>query len=283
MRVLKILLVILFVCVFICSCDNLHIITGESDNLTVMEYKLVKPTEQELENLINELSDPLGMHQNDYNCETDNTYEHMFLSNDLLYVYPDNERSVIKYIAKPLNYYYTKYPSSPCWFLNFYEDDPLLKFGEIPKECYNDDGFVDGGIAEEYYKSKNTARIDMTLGYNKYSGPYIDWLVEGVWNGKINHEDCFEFESTRTKLYYHDRYYYTAIICGDKGGPGVWTVLDNVSITKIDDYRYEIFYDVDRYEDEFCGKGKAIVGLKEASNGFRFWSIFSIDYTERES
>lgn len=283
MRLLKTALFLLFICTVICSCDNSNSGTSENDNPAVIEYKLVKPTEEDLDNLVIELRDPLGMHQYDYDCETDNTYEHMFLTNDLWYVYPDNERSVATNIAEPLNYYYNSYPSSPCWHLLFYENDPLLKFGAIPEECYNDEGFVDGNIAFEHYKSQNIDWTDMTLGYIKHSGQYIDWLVEGVWNGKINHKDYFEFERTNTKLYYHNGYYYTAILYGDKGGPGVWTVLDNVNISELDENKYEITYDVEDDEGKLFGNGKAIVGLKEASNRFRFWSIFSIDYTERES
>lgn len=107
---------------------------------------------------------------------------------------------------------------------------------------------------------------------------FADWVVDGVWNGKINHKDYFEFESTHTKLYYHNGYYYTVIVCGDKGGPGVWTILDNVNITKIDDYKYEISYGVEDENGRLYGAGKAIVGLKESKDGFRFWSIYSIDY-----
>ena len=116
----------------------------------------------------------------------------------------------------------------------------------------------------------------MCIGYNKFSAEYIDWLVEDVWNGKVDHATFFEFEDG-TKLYYHDSYYYTPALVGDRGG-GVFFSPHIESLTPLENNLFKLEYHLSDDINRCASRNMAVIGLKEKNDGSRFWSIFSIDY-----
>lgn len=61
-------------------------------------------------------------------------------------------------------------------------------------------------------------------------------------------------------------------------GGGVFYETKILEMTELDGYRYELKLDVLDSSDEHACFATAVVGMKESSNGFRFWSIYSIDY-----
>lgn len=244
-------------------------ITSETTNQ--ITYKIVPATEQEIEEIGYRLLPILGMYQKDYNCYYDSIYDDMFSYNILEYIYPDYDEEVEKYIAEPL---YKSERGIVRWSKLIYENDPLGKFPPIPKELYNEDGEVDEKLA--YSLPDNFKWTDMVLGYNKYSGEYIDWLVEGVWNGKADHNTFFKFEDG-TLCYYCDGHYYTPELAGDRGG-GIFFGPVVQYVNPIEDNKYSVGYLIVDAVGEPVGSGTAVLAMKETKNSFRFWSIFSIDY-----
>lgn len=239
------------------------------DNL---DYKLVQPNRGELQAISYDLLDILSFFHDDYDCTKDNIYDYLFSHNRLGCVYP-NDDDVI-FVSKPLQDSEWDYMR---WSLyDVPQKDPLGKFPEIPQEIYDENGSINRYFATDYYEVAGTPWLEMCIGYNKFSGEYIDWLVEDVWNGKPDHETFFEFED-RTLLYYHDGYYYTPALAGDRGGGGVY----NIHVEGLTQFannliklEYHLTDDIDRCNSH----NTAIIGLKEKEDGSRFWSIFSVDY-----
>lgn len=233
------------------------------------EYKLVTPTQKELNEIAVRLDPILSMYLSDYDCEKDNIYEVLFSYDHLGYVYPEYDDEVAEYISKPL---VVNTENNFClWDVSgIYHKDPLNKFA-IPDEVYDEEGNVDYDRIDELYSDGNYVAI----GYNMFSGAYVDWLVEGVWNSKTDHETFFEFDDG-TQLYYHEGNYYTPELLGGRGG-GIMNTPHIQTVTPLDDNKYEIEYYIahDVEPDYYC---KAVIGLKESADGFRFWSIFSIDF-----
>ncbi len=240
------------------------------------EYKLVTPTQEELDEIAVRLDPILSMCSSDYDCQKDNIYEILFSYDHLDYAYPEYDDEVAEYIAKPLvvntenNFY--------LWDVSgIYHKDPLNKFA-IPDEVYDEDGKVDYDKITELYSDGNIVAI----GHNMFSGAYIDWLVEGVWNSKADHESFFEFEDG-TLLYYYDGNYYTPELLGGRGG-GIMNKPYVQEITPLGDNKYKMIYyrnDGDDYIDKpvYNKWYETVIGLKETQDGFRFWSIFEFKYT----
>ena len=241
----------------------------------VPKYRIVEPTQEELGEITNRLDYILSMFHKDYDCKNDNIYEYLFVHNNLDYVYPQYDEEVSEYISPPLRY---RESGSMSWYIyEIPQNDPLGKFIKIREEFYDENGNIDLDKAYEL-STIDGIFVDEeqpTIGHNMFSGAYIDWLVEGVWNGKVDHETFFEFKDG-TLLYYHDGNYYTPELLDDRGG-GIMNTPHIQKITPLDGNKYEIEYyitdDVD--PNHYC---KAVIGLKENTDGFRFWSIFSIDY-----
>ncbi len=238
------------------------------------DYKLVQPEWNELQMIPCDLNYILSMFHNDYDCTKDNIYDYLFHYNHIDYVYPQCDYYFEKYVSKPLEYSETGYR---YWYLlGVPEQDPLEKFPEIRQEFYDENGNLDTDLAWNYYESVGTSRFERCIGYNKFSGEYIDWLVEGVWNGKADHETFFEFEDG-TLLYYHDGYYYTPEIFYDRGG-GIFFGPHIENLTPLENNLFKLEYHLTDDIDRCDSHNTAIIGLKEKEKGFRFWSIFSIDY-----
>lgn len=237
-----------------------------------LAYKIVPATEQEIEEIGDRLYIAVGMYFDDYDYTVDNIYDSLFEYNKMGYIEPKYDQEVTQYICEP--YYYTDYGLAR-WDEAITEEDPLSLFGEIPEEIYDENGNYNEDVAREI--SNSMARGEqLRIGYNRFSGEYIDWLVEGVWNGKIDHDTFFEFEDG-TLCYYYDGDYYTPEFFPDgRGGP--MFLPDVISVTPLPDNKYEVIYSVKGEWDEPMFYGKVTVAMKEADNGFRFWSIFSIDY-----
>lgn len=237
------------------------------------DYKLVKPDRGELQMISSDLESILSFFHNDYDCTKDNIYDYMFKYNQLDYVYP-NYLDTVVFNSQPL-----RDAESGCsrWYLPAVpQKDPLGKFPEIPQEIYDENGNIDLYFATDFYEKAGVPWLEMCIGYNKFSGEYIDWLVEDVWNGKADHETHFEFKDG-TLLYYHDGYYYTPALAGFKGGGGVYNIhIEN--LTPLDNNLFRLEYHHTDDTDRCSSENTAIIGLKEKEDGSRFWSIFSIDY-----
>lgn len=243
------------------------------------EYKLVMPTQKELDEIGIRLDPILSMFSHNYDCEKDNIYEFLFSHDHLSYTYPEYDDEVTKYIAKPL----ATNGENNCRFWDIsgiYQKDPLNKF-KIPDEVYDKSGSIDYDRINELYSDGNIVAI----GHNMFSGAYIDWLVEGVWNGKVDHETFFEFEDG-TLLYYYDGNYYTPELWSGRGG-GIMNRSYIQEVTPIGDNKYKMVYyrnDGNDFGDESeCNVWfETVIGLKETRDGFRFWSIFEIKQIKAE-
>ena len=80
--------------------------------------------------------------------------------------------------------------------------------------------------------------------------------------------------------YYYNGFYYTQETVGDRGDYG-YMELEMNSIIPLDDNKYEIEYYI--VDVEPIIKGKSVIAMKESQDGFRFWSIYSIDTEEIDS
>jgi len=237
------------------------------------DYKLVQPNLGELQMITSDLDYILSMFHNDYDCTKDNIYDYLFRYNHLDYVYP-NYLDTVVFTSEPLQE--SEWGNMRWYLLEVPQKDTLGKFPEIPEEVYDENGNIDKDLAWGYFETSGTPWHKMCIGYNKFSGEYIDWLVEDVWNGKTDHKTFFEFEDG-TLLYYHDDYYYTPALLGDRGD-GVFyrPHIENVIPLENNLFKLEYHLDDDIY---WCDShNTAIIGLKEKDDGSRFWSIFCIDY-----
>lgn len=253
-----------------------------SEPLKKQEYKLVTPTQEEFDEIAERLNPILSMFLFDYDCEKDNIYEFLFSYDHLGYVYPEYDNEVAEYIAKPLAVNFEK----NTWFWDIteiYEDDPLKLF-PISDVSYDENGNLDIDKAYAFCKDGITYTRSAVIGHNMFSGAYIDWLVEGVWNGKVNHDTYMQFDNENpTQVYYFDGNYYTPEYPLDRGG-GIMNTPYIQEITPLEDNKYKMIYyknDGDDYGDEpvYNMWYEAVIGLKETQDGFRFWSVFGFKYT----
>ena len=240
------------------------------------EYKLVMPMQEEFDEIAERLDPILSMFHRDYDCEKDNIYEFLFVYDRFYYSYPEYDNEVAEYIAKPLTVNFEN--GFLFWdVVGICEDDPLKIF-PISDVSYDENGNLDLDKAYEYCRDELTYTRSAVIGHNMFSGAYIDWLVEGVWNGKVNHDTYMQFDNQNpTQIYYYDGNYYTPEYPLDRGG-GIFFSPAIDSITPLNDGRYEILYTLYDEVDEKLSENKAIIGMKETADGFRFWSIYSIDY-----
>lgn len=236
------------------------------------DYKLVQPEPSELQMITSELDYILSMFHEDYDCTKDNIYDYLFSYNELGFVYPNINRVVFE--SEPLQE--SEWGSMRWCLLEVPQKDPLGRFPKIPQEIYDENGNIDEDFAYEYFETPGTPWLEMCIGYNKFTGEYIDWLVEDVWNGKTDHETVFEFEDG-TALYYHDGYYYTPALAGYKGG-GIFYAPHIENLTPLENNLFKIEYHLTDDINRCTSCNTAIIGLKEKEDGSRFWSIFSIDY-----
>ena len=247
------------------SCEDVNVSddVGTDEGNEEITYKLVEPTAEELEDVNDRLKYIFGMFYGEYDYITDDIYSELFSVNKLDFVYPEYYDEVTEYIAPPLS---SGYQGEPRWDEVVYEEDPLGMFGEIPREAYDESGIFDIKLA-------NKLDYGALIGYNKFSAPYIDWLVEGVWNGKADHEKVHT-SSFRTTCYYKDGFYYTPEIVFDRGG--IMFESCGIETIPLEDNKYEYRYYVLGDEELEPDYYTATIAMKESSNGFRFWSIYSI-------
>ena len=236
------------------------------------DYKLVEPDQSELQMIPCDLDYILSMFHKDYDCTKDNIYDYLFSYNELDFVYPNHNDVVFE--SEPLQE--SELGSRRWYLLEIPQKDPLGRFPEIPWEIYDENGNIDKDFALEHYEASGTPWLRMCIGYNKFSAEYIDWLVEGVWNGKVDHETFFEFKDG-TLLYYYDDYYYTPSLAGYKGG-GIFFAPHIENLTPLENNLFKLEYHLSDNIDRCDSHNTAIIGLKERDDGSRFWSIFSIDY-----
>ncbi len=251
---------------------------------TKFTYKIVTPTEEEIAELPERLNRILA-HGENYNYLVDDIYEKLFWYDGsyMSCMLPAYGKEISTYIKKPdYSEEATIYTSDEMnglidfferHYMGWYEQymgikDPLDCYDQWPKKLFDSNGYVDLSVIFDEI-TKNS--YDGNYGYWKFDETVLDWLVEGVWNGNINHTKTY---STNNKdniyCYYHDQYYYTPLTPAELGHMHSDTI-EIITITPLDSYFYSIEYD-----NVFQERHTAIVAIKESNNGFRFWSIFSI-------
>ncbi len=229
------------------------------------KYKIVTPTEEEMGEIELRLNPIFSTYFDNYDYSSEDMYNNLFSYNQLKYVCPEYKEEIAKFVDRPLDFPY----GNACWSITVYGNDPLGVFGKISEKAYDDNGKVDIDLAYSLLQPGDV------IGYNKFSGAYIDWLIEGVWNGKVNHDTAFNFDDG-SQCYYHDGYYYTPEKISALGG-GIFHYTKVNSISLIEKNKYEIKYAVFDENDMQAYIGSATVALKESKGGFRFWSIYSIN------
>ena len=276
---LLVLIFMVMICFVSCTPRQESILQELTVFEKTQEYKLVTPTQEELDEIAVRLEPILSMFLFDYDCEKDNIYELLFVNDHLCYGYPKYDEEVAKYIAKPLavntenNFLF--------WdVVGIYKDDPLKIF-PISEVAYDENLDIDK--AYQLCKEGLTYTRSVVIGHNMFSGAYIDWLVEGVWNGKVNHDTYMQFDNHNpTQIYYHDGNYYTPEYPLDRGG-GIMNTPYIQEITPLGDNKYKMIYyrnNGDYYGDEPVHNKwyETVIGLKETQDGFRFWSVFEFKY-----
>ena len=231
------------------------------------KYRTVTPTKEELESdeILYRLDNIFSSYFKDYDCTKEDMYDSLFKYNYLTYVVPMYPEE----IAQMMEF---ERSGKPHGLETFYEKDPLGYFGETTENAVDKDGIVYDGVKD-----------GTLIGHHRYSAKYIDWIVEGIWNGKVNHDKLFVFEDG-SKCYYHDGYYYLPEEATAIGG-GTFHITEIKDVTPIGDNKYEVKYAVYNYYDDYGDdepylNATSVISMKEAEDGFRFWSILSIDIAE---
>lgn len=232
-------------------------------------YTVASPTQEEIQEIHYRLEPIFLFCFTEYDSSTDNAYDKLFMHNHLDNVVPYYLEEVQKYIAKPFDE--TKPLSSYNWSkYGIPQNDPLGKFDNIPKELYDEDGSVDE------YKAYQIDGLDIkntVIGHNVFSANFIDWLIEGVWNGKVDYNiEIHQFDDG-TQCYYHNGAYYTKETVGDRGGGGPEKIVID-EINQLQNNIYEIKFTI--WEEQPLKNVVANIVLKETNTGFRFWSILNI-------
>ena len=243
--------------------------------LPLGEYRIVQPTQAELDEILPRLDLVFSTFHDDYDSSSDNIYNYLFDYDYLSeFVYPQYKEEAKQYVAPPMSYYEGD-TSKPRWYKSVKAEDPRGKYPKLVEEILDENGKIDYELTQEYLK--NHSFLDTITGHTKYSGEYIDWLVEGVWNGKADHETFFTFDDGSRCYYYDGCYILPEHDLGGRGSGGpYYTRID--SMTPVEDGKYELCYTVLLDMEDVWGNATAVIALKEAENGFRFWSIYSIDY-----
>lgn len=270
MKKLCFIFLIIFTTLMLCSCTLTEIPSEEILPEDEPTYKIVTPTMEEIEELHSKYNDVFSYGPANYNCETDNTYDKLTWMFFLDCVVPEYMEEIKQYITLP--FVERGSASLSSWEKTVHENDPLGYFDEIPSECYDENGIVQMDLVYKYRDEINDQKT-FVIGYNKISAPFLDWLIEGVWNGKVNHDTLMELEET--KCYYHNGFYYTPILTIDRGGGVFWC--SNVhSITDMGNGKFKVVYSVGFDDGEILYNCTAEMALKESKDGFRFWSIYKM-------
>lgn len=236
----------IIICVIaVISCSN----QGQNDFV----YKPIIPTSAELDEIVFRLDDILSTQFENYNSDTGNAYEKLFSYNRLGFTVPNSPEELQAMMEFSDN------------GTVVYENDPLGYFGEVTEVIRDEAGCINTDALE----------TGTLIGYQKYSGRYIDFLAEGVWNGKLNHDSLMIFDDG-TKCYYYNGYYYLPEETTAVGG-GIFHSVELQSVSPVDDNKYEVLYTVIDDMENAVYDVSAILGMKETQNGFRFWSVYSMD------
>ncbi len=239
-----------------------------------LTYKAVEPTQAELDNMHFSLNILFSHFLKDYDSAKDNAYEKLFCKNELLYFYiPECFDGIKEFVSPPLSQHAN---GKPRWNESVRKNDPMGRFTGIPKEAFDENGVFD----EKYYLEYYSPSADLTkVGYTVFDTDFIDWLVEGVWNGKVDHETVYRFKDYEWLYYFNDSYVASACGIADETQTTYYSAIEYVK--PLDGQKYEVAFNVYHIYDNRAPhyySATAVIGVKEASNGFRFWSIYNTDY-----
>ena len=273
MKKLCFIFLTIFTTLMLCSCTLTEIPSEEILPEDEPTYKIVTPTMEEIEELHSKYNDVFSYGPANYNCETDNTYDKLTWMFFLDCVVPEYMEEIKQYITQP----FVERGSATLnsWEKTVHENDPLGYFDEIPEACRDENGIVQMDLVYKYRDEINDSE-PVVIGYNMIPAPFFDWLIEGVWNGKVNHDAMIELKNTL--CYYYDGFYYVQVLSADIGRGGGYRA-EVHSITDKGNGKYEVVYsviDIMGEEEKVEYVGKAEMALKESKDGFRFWSIYKM-------
>ncbi len=202
------------------------------------------------------------------------TYELVFPSQEEI----DSLEEEFKWILGTRNYDYDSSVESiyaELYHLNSLDARLVPEYGEKIEQYISPSVGIDENAGTPYWRE--FVEADIYPAHYRYDAKFVDWLIEGVWNGKVDHEYTYDYNDGSVCVY-EDGYYCSTGVTFDSGTVDYPAKIGNVAYCY--DYKYEVNYSVLR-SIGFIEYGTAVMALKEASNGFRFWSIYSIDYNSK--
>lgn len=249
-----------------------------TEQVEPQKYKAVDPTQEELDNMHFSLSILFSHFLKDYDSEKDDAYTKLFCKNELLYFYvPRCYDEIKEFVSAPLSYTNEK----PRWNKSVLENDPLGRFTGIPQEAFDENGVFD----EKYYLEYLDPSADLTtMGYTVFDADFVEWLVEGVWNGTVDHEKIHRFADYEWLYYYNNNYIASACGMVDETQTTYYSAIEYVKPLGVQKYEvaFNVYHIYNRRRPAYY-TATAVIGMKEAPSGFRFWSIYSIDYEKTKT
>lgn len=208
---------------------------GDVVNLTRVSgyYKIVTPTEAEIEQAKEKLFQIVDLILS-YDCEVSDAY-------NLIYQ---------RYNGGGLDY---------CMCLGY--ETEVTKYGQIASFRDQQDPLGHWELSSD---------PNGNGGYWKAPSALIDWLVEGVWNGKLNHGIRYR-ENKWVEGYYNNGFYYSPMVMGAVGWPIITVSFVSQEALPGGKYCFKFIVDDSQYRS-------ITAALKEDEDGFRFWSVYSVDY-----
>ena len=204
-------------------------------------YKVVEPTEAEFDEILTRLQPILSLGM----PPKDNVYNTIFrnsIHNNWYFGmnFPNYETEFKEYFG--FEYHGKKVPGN----------DPLGHFGTMPpSEWFDEYGYYFGHEAEYEQFMAEHPEVGVTCGYIEFNAVAMDWLIEGVLNCEVRHEDFKTFyeitdEPYAINIYYHNGAYYDEFYAQSGGiGIGPMPYVDSIdSIESIGDGKYRITYTI---------------------------------------
>ena len=121
---------------------------------------------------------------------------------------------------------------------------------------------------DKYVAKDPLKKLDSTYAYVKFPADKVEWLLENVYNQKVNRN----YESSW--YYYYDGYYYAST--GDDRDAGYYSVVENYEKIDEETYSFNVRTNYDG-SDRLYARYK-IVAKKDSLNDVKYWSIKQLKY-----
>ena len=122
---------------------------------------------------------------------------------------------------------------------------------------------------ENKYVAKDPLKkLNNTYAYAKFPADKVEWLLENVFNQKVNRN----YDSSW--YYYHDGYYYAST--GDGGDPGVEAYVEGYEKTEDETFIFNVrtnYYASDRVYARY-----KVVAERKTINDIKYWSMKKMSY-----